>query len=125
MPTNDEATPRPWKLDRRNGSWAIYPASEDYNCLSGMSEWAIVDSGKKGYKVPGPHGDEWTLPPETVANAALIVRAVNAHDGLVDCVEACHAWITTKMYPPLNSHETAMVELMQVALAAAKGDTPQ
>ena len=98
MPTNDEATPRPWRVCQYKHE--TYVGSND-----GVSLW---NSDGALYRI---------------ADGVLIVRAVNAHDGLVDCVEACHAWITTKMYPPLNSHETAMVELMQAALAAAK-ETP-
>lgn len=55
------ATPRPWKLDA--DGWTIYPASEDP-----MSQIALVVDEMDHSNV------------ETVANAELIVRAVNAHD---------------------------------------------
>ncbi len=71
----DVATPKPWRIKSRNG----------YGELNGVN----IGDGR-GYILATAIGDVPELDSE--ANADLIVRAVNAHDALVEAAEANRAW---------------------------------
>ena len=76
-----EHTPTPWKADIRTGCLAIYPASEDHNCLDGFSQRGIMFQG--GFGERAPESIYQSVTPLQVANAEYIVLACNLHDALV------------------------------------------
>ena len=76
-----EHTPTPWKADIRTGCLAIYPASEDHNCLDGFSQRGIMFQG--GFGERAPESIYQSVTPLQVANAEYIVLSCNLHDALV------------------------------------------
>lgn len=88
-----EHTPGPWKADIRTGMWAVYPASEQWNCLGFASkgdEPFIASQGGRGERSGGPDSYR-LLTAEQEANARLISKAYL----LPDLVEALRQ-ITTR-----------------------------
>ena len=75
-------TPEPWRVDARTGCYAIYQASENHNCLSGMDKQAIVYQSGRGEESQ-PNGYRY-LTEEQLANARRIVACVNACAGIAD-----------------------------------------
>lgn len=81
-----------WKLDIRTGCYAIYPASEDHNCLSGADETAIVYQNGRGERSNGDSGYR-LLTDQQIADAKFICRAVNCHEELIDLMKKLvHYW---------------------------------
>ena len=76
-----QATPRPWKITRTEGSLGV-----------GL-DWAITGRWTAIATLFDEDDD-----PEQEANAALIVRAVNNHDALVEALEALLAAVPEKPY---------------------------
>ncbi len=115
-------TPTPWRINHRitDGGAPM---------IEGCNRWIA--------KVYFEGGSE---DPEVHANAALIVRAVNAHEALVEALEGIHPIIERQCErfiphdaPPemveqirqTRAHKTAMarVEAIRAALALARGET--
>jgi hypothetical protein len=69
-------TKEPWKADLRLGCFAIYPDSEDRNCLGGANDDAVVYQSGRGEE-SSPNGYKY-LTEEQEANAHRIVQCVNA-----------------------------------------------
>ncbi len=92
-----EHTPTPWASSKQ---WLYGPKGYVLPIASGFLEF-VTNPGGSGHD-------------EAVANAALIVRAVNSHDALVDALEACHS--VTKAYAG-----DALLKRIAAALALAKG----
>ena len=81
-----DATPRPWRLDERIGVVAVY-AGEPQECLAAPAGPFIhVAAGT------WEHG-RWKMDPVKVADAALIVEAVNAYDRLRAIEAAARAYV--------------------------------
>jgi len=96
MNTNDDATPRPWRVCQYN--YETYVGSND-----GVSLW---DSDGALYKI---------------ADGVLIVRAVNVFEDLVRALVMSHA-INGKCPCCGERIECEHDCLVRTALAAAKGD---
>ena len=90
-----EATPRPWKFD---------PKSEQI-----WSSEGLVATVKQRGALAESDGD-YRLP-ETEANGEFIVKAVNAHDRLVEALE--------KLYFHVGERGA---DIIDAALAAARGE---
>lgn len=103
----DKATPRPWKINE--------------NCLDAKEEGYIrigTDKDKWLCETKGTHVGSKVLG-EALANASLIVRAVNAHDALV---EACKTALDVLENDcTIDGQETERCKLLQHALALAEG----
>lgn len=80
-----EHTPTPWLVDIRTGCLAIYPASENHNCLDGFSQRGILFQG--GFGERAPESIYQSVTPLQKANATFIVEACNAHDTLVEVLK--------------------------------------
>jgi hypothetical protein len=91
-------TPLPWKAD--GPEVFALDADGNFNCHVATA-WSFP------YLGPGPD--------EAVANAAMIVRAVNAH---ADLLGACEAFLEC---PPRDRHDLHLEEIVRAALAKAKG----
>lgn len=83
-------TPGPWKLDQRSGCLAVYPATDDRNCLSGASNFAIHYSNK-GAKF---NGSFWDMDEQAKADARLISAAPELLAALVAVTETL-AWLNS------------------------------
>jgi hypothetical protein len=64
-------TPLPWAATTRQGSW----------------DWVIYSANFPHLEICQPFHDDTEENPTGEANAALIVRAVNAHEGLVKALK--------------------------------------
>jgi len=105
-------SPLPWKYDERVGCLAIYPEStapELSYCLAGASKWAI--HFKQGHVFAG----SWALESEDIANAHLIVRAVNSY---YDLLEACKLALDGAPWQPLGEDIRTM---LRAAITKAQG----
>lgn len=94
-------TPTPWKCAARPG-----PCGTHLLCIASANDLLIAD-------IWG--GSE--------ANAAFIVRAVNAHDELVAALRGVLVW-ADRYRPPLSPDSIEMLERVRAALAKAKVDVP-
>ena len=59
---------------------------------------------------------------EGYANAALIVRAVNAHDELVEALEVVNRYL--RQWAGSHYETLHEAQIVRAALAKAKGETP-
>ena len=117
-----EATPRPWKMeDTERGihnvdEFMFHVVGPDFET---NYEHLVLDN--ENYY---PHD-------VSRANAALIVRAVNAHDGLIAALEAVE-WTPFGVYfvcpsckeirsSPDSTHDAGHTDKCQLAAALAKG----
>lgn len=91
-----KATPRPWRVD--DEGFIKYGRHSDY--LKLQSAWIE---------------DAWINDKEAIANAALIVRAVNSHDALV---EACREF--ARKVEAGEAHSVRSYAQMKAALALAE-----
>jgi hypothetical protein len=103
-----KTTPGPWKADIRGGCLAVYPASEEHNCLSGAEEWAIHYSDRDASFNSG----RWSMSEEACANAHLIAAA----PALAEALEAMLAHVEGRAGFSTAYHKA------KAALAAAKGE---
>lgn len=94
-------TTRPWSQDR-------------YGTVKDQNGQAIAANGIASVMCSG----EWQ--DEAKANAELIVRAVNAHDELVEALTTAHVFIKTIT----GDRGTGLVAMLEATLARAKGATP-
>lgn len=110
-----EATPRPWRVDPNHPT--------DVQDASGREILSCIWKDEVG--------DTWVIrgiiaaqsEDERDANAALIVRAVNAHDDLIVALEGARAWVA--QYLDLPGHRDAAqsrLRLIDAALAKARGE---
>ena len=79
-----EATPRPWKVSKSDWDgtdyWEITTADGVEVCMAPTDFYAY-------------HEGPFIAPDDNEADAALIVRAVNCHDELVEACKALVEWI--------------------------------
>lgn len=104
-----EATPRPWTFD---------PKSEQI-----WSSEGLVATVKQRGALAESDGD-YRLP-ETEANGEFIVRAVNAHDRLVEALELAETWFMTEGTCPPDATACDQCKLerqIRAALALARGE---
>lgn len=66
-------TKGPWKADIRTGCFAIYPANENWNCLSGADKSAIAFQDGRGE--PSGPDSYLMLSDEQIANAKLMAAS--------------------------------------------------
>ena len=85
-------TPTPWRVEE--GTDLIWGACTDDPSTYGMG-YSIVEGKIPGFKPYKPSMKE------REANAAFIVKAVNAHDALVDCLK----WLDRKGGLGIEVHE--------------------
>jgi hypothetical protein len=122
--TKPEATPRPWAVHQQ---WRdrVIPASDLGKRIGGSSDedhdraaYALVLARTTGEREFTKFAHRATKA-EGEANAALIVRAVNSHD---DLVEALHNMVA--LAAPHFSDAPQMLALSEarVALAKARGE---
>lgn len=101
MPPNPSPTPTPWEV-----------AGNETDIISGTKHIATIEADTRG------RGDSWLPSPgEAIANAAHIVRCVNAAPQAIDALElAIHVRGTSEDTPEVLAK-------MEAALAALKGET--
>ena len=115
----DRATPRPW----HNGGQVVFPDDR-----AGRTIAVLPDDDARVTQNGVVYGPCMTID-EQRANAALIVRAVNAHDKLVDACEAVLAAMPSGCRATLREidHRSNRVwllrQLVRAALALARGVT--
>ena len=90
-----ETTPRPWEVTERQ-----------YSVYAGEPRWQIAD-----VQHSGPF---WTALVLNEDDARLIVRAVNAHEGLVEALEHARTVLAD------NGYDDRFCEHIDAALAKAK-----
>jgi len=88
-----EPTPTPWQVDERSGCIAIYEATRDYNCLD-IPKYHFI-AYFSGYR---DDLNQWQVRDKDSANAAFIVRAVNAHDDLIVALDAASHALRSYQY---------------------------
>lgn len=119
-----EHTPTPWKADIRTGCLAIYPASEDHNCLDGFSKRGIMFQG--GFGEQPPESAYQLVTPLQEANAAFIVRACNAHEKLAEALKGMVREMNWLVSTGLIKRFDLTQDLADAALAAlANAETVQ
>lgn len=100
---NSKATPRPWSLGEYGGINGSGIAIDWDNGLSGMANAGVMVAQI-------PNKNETSL-----ANAELIVRAVNSHDELIETLKQAWACIEhIKDQPYLEAAIETMKEIEQV-----------
>lgn len=81
--------------------------------------WRVGDAGATVFGPPnGNPAPETVASVRNRANAAIIVRAVNAHEAMVDVVHDC---IDLLNRPNLTIRERSTINKARAALALAKG----
>ena len=106
----DRATPRPWRVDGGTTPQGDLFVHVDDGSIAGRTCIATV------------HG---RIAEGAAANAALIVRAVNAHDALVEACEAASAIMSHApgcVGDPLPCAGCKCVDRLDAALALARGE---
>lgn len=103
-------TPTPWKLGA-NGSAFVYALNA--NGVNRM--WFAVQPGDTDEKKRTPE-------PELEANAALIVRAVNSHQALIDALEHLVRLLAPVEAGELSVPGLATLNEARAALKLAKGE---
>ncbi len=83
-------TPGPWKVDHRIGCLAVYPASREVNCFSGIERSFVhyLDAYREWDPKTEAYGP-WIMEPENEANARLIAAAPTMYTTL----KYLHKWI--------------------------------
>ncbi len=107
--TEAKHTKLPWKHDKNLGCKTIKGGKHGKNRQGQYREVAYT---------PGLPNDE-----EDLANAELIVRAVNSHDALVEACEAGLAVIYDMRPSDKFDLENTAQRLLEQALAKAKGES--
>jgi hypothetical protein len=112
-------SPLPWKVDVRVGCVAVYPESlpaDQTQCLDGSEEEIILYKSNRAVWDDKSKGTwHWAMSPQDVANAELIVRAVNAHGYLLAaCKGILQALEEEGMYPKTQA-------ILRGAIAKAEG----
>ena len=109
---NNQPTPRPWQQH----SGAVYDSSGTV-LLASMNRSDRASPYECGDKRPNP-----IYPVERDANAALICRAVNSHDALVEALQIAKDYLEAQCDD--NEHATNFVqprlEKINAALALAE-----
>jgi hypothetical protein len=101
---NGKHTPTPWRIMPENQA---------------QSAWIIADA--EGGSIadcepPGP----WMTVDEADANAALIVRAVNAYDALLAALKVARQWMPDK---PISPSSLAATDIATIDAAIALAET--
>ena len=117
MSTKNESTPRPWELGEVNQDW--------------IEIWRPLPDGSKeiiGTVIPIRRGGDYAASiradKEQEANARLIVRAVNAHEGLVEALEKAQH-ICRKWSHKFSEEYHDAYDQINAALALARGEAPK
>lgn len=105
-----EATPRPWFAVEE---WILAEHLNDDGCP------IVIYVGDDDLKI----GNFWQEDDDTrEANAELIVRAVNAHDELVEALRAVAQWLDTENTAIDANGASAINRKVHAALAKATGE---
>ncbi len=108
-PDTDRATPRPWCSDERANNTVVIEGPDNPDATKPAEEY----NGGKVICI--------MLGPDAAANAALIVRAVNAHDRLVEALDDARQWIS-QYVDGTGAEFGEAVAKVDAALALARGE---
>jgi len=116
--SNDKATPRPWRVDEGN---LIFGA--DYGNLIFGADYGhlIFGADYSGVGDTCVSADDYDT---QMANAALIVKAVNMHDRLVEALKAVrgHQWYCLSLEKDKNEPCSCGASKIEALISEAEGE---
>ena len=112
----------PWKVDSRVGCIAVYPESEEYNCLD-IPQINFVGYWS-GYRTNGENNTRWATHEKDKANAEFIVRAANSFYPMLEALKRIKDKTSNQLlyHDGIKSWGDIQKEYTQVAVAIKEAE---
>ena len=107
-------TPTPWAFCKAKTPIEGEFAFGIYATIDGMPKIIAEAFGRVGKDIR----------PDAAANAAFIVRAVNAHEDLLEAAQLYDQTYASTQTNPTAAQEARVINAMRAAIAKATGGTP-